>query len=183
MRTSILLSITATLFACQEQASTQNTNERNEDLVAFSDYTQTLEASPSSCVFGGEINAELDETTLEVVDVELGWTEADFRNPSVPTQSGWERENQEIWVDLSAVEQRYKSTAEIEGSELIAVQTETFDIEIEINSSAGDSVTGDWYYCPKSTEVPTPQREQDGISADRLEELNEKLATIRESQP
>lgn len=182
MRTTILLSITATLFACQEQ-TTENTNESNEGLVAFSDYTEALEASPSTCVFGGEINAEFDETTLEVVDVELGWTEADFRNPSIPTHGGWERENQDIWVDLSAVEQRYKSTAEIEGSELIIVQTETFDIEIEINSSARDSVTGDWYYCPKSTDLPTPQRDQGGISEDRLEELNEKVATIRESQP
>ena len=86
----------------------------------------------------------------------------------------------DTWVDLSMVEKRYQSNATLEGEDLMAVETKAFDIEIELNQQSNDSVSGEWYYCPKSSDVPFPNQADSQPTAEKLAELDEQLSSIRD---
>ena len=102
MRTFILLSLTTSLFACQEQEPTQNIEDiqNEQQLDDFEDYTSSLEASPNDCIYGGEINGSLDENTLNIVDVELSWNPQDLKSPNaIPSPgSSWEKSESKFQI-------------------------------------------------------------------------------------
>ena len=184
MRTFIFLSITTSLFACQEQETTANINDADsrQQVETFEEYTTTLEATNAECVYGGEAHANLASPQPE--DVALSWNHDDLLNPGsiLAPGSGWEKQERELWIDLDAIEQHHQTHSAFVEDDLLVITTEVFEIEIELNDRSDEEVYGAWYYCPKDADHTIPGQSESEASDEDLETQASKLSGIRDPQ-
>jgi len=184
MRKFILISLATSVLACQEQAAEDNkvmdeTPSFSEEAEQFVSFTESLQATESACVFGGEISGELDLETYEILQVELELSAAVLELEEPPQL---EIDTDQSLVDLSTIEKIYNTGAFFDGEELIVVETEAFDLELDVVKGQDSEISGEWYYCanPKSSELPTPEREEEAAIPSRLEQVEDKLSSIRD---